>query len=118
MPDLRHPVFAQAQGARRRCVLFLFLGQEESRMPKLDLSDASVGDIMSRYPETIGVFLDFRLHCIGCPISGFHTLADAALEHGVSEAALRAAIEQTVAQSCPRVETRSGFGRGASRFRS
>lgn len=66
-------------------------------MPKLDLADVSVRDIMSRHPETIGVFLDFRLHCVGCPISGFHTLADAALEHNISEVTLRAAIEQTAA---------------------
>lgn len=68
-------------------------------MQKTDLADVSVGDIMSRWPETIGVFLDFRLHCVGCPISGFHTFADAALEHGISEPALQAAIEQAVARS-------------------
>lgn len=69
-------------------------------MPKLDLSDVSVSDIMSQCPETIGVFLDFRLHCVGCPISGFHTFTDAAIEHGVSEVALRAAIEQTISHAC------------------
>lgn len=68
-------------------------------MPKPELADVSVGDIMSRWPETIGVFLDFRLHCVGCPISGFHTFADAALEHGISEAALAAAIAETIARS-------------------
>ena len=48
-----------------------------------DFSGLNVADIMSRWPATIGVFIDFRMHCIGCPIGHFHTLADAAEEHRI-----------------------------------
>ena len=60
------------------------------------LSTMTVGEIMSVYPGTIGVFLDFRLYCVGCPIARFHTITDAAALHGVSEPALRAAIERAI----------------------
>jgi hybrid cluster-associated redox disulfide protein len=41
-----------------------------------------VGDVMQRWPATIRVFLDFRMSCVGCPIAGFHDIADACREHG------------------------------------
>jgi hybrid cluster-associated redox disulfide protein len=41
-----------------------------------------VDDVMRRRPETIRVFLDHRMRCIGCPVAGFHTVADACREHG------------------------------------
>lgn len=52
-------------------------------------------------PATIRVFLDFRMGCVGCPISAFHTLNDACKEHGVDRdeflAALRAAANAVTA---------------------
>jgi hybrid cluster-associated redox disulfide protein len=54
-----------------------------------------VDDVMSRWPATIRVFLDFRMFCVGCPIAGFHSVDDACREHGIDRenflAALRAA---------------------------
>ena len=48
------------------------------------LDDLTVAEIMSEWPPTIRVFLSRRMHCVGCPISPFHTLVDAAREHGLS----------------------------------
>jgi hybrid cluster-associated redox disulfide protein len=45
--------------------------------------DDLVDDVMNDVPETIGVFLEFRLRCVGCPIARFHTIEDACREHGV-----------------------------------
>ena len=33
--------------------------------------DDIVGEVMTAWPATIRVFLDFRMGCVGCPISGF-----------------------------------------------
>jgi hybrid cluster-associated redox disulfide protein len=49
-------------------------------------ADTTVDEIMNRCPETIRVFLDYRMRCVGCPIGCFHTIADAAREHGADEA--------------------------------
>ena len=52
----------------------------------------SLNEIMRVWPRTIRVFIDWHLHCIGCPIADFHKLADSADEHGYDREALRAAI--------------------------
>lgn len=61
-----------------------------------DFSDLHVAEVMSRWPATIGVFIRLRMHCIGCPIGQFHTLADAAEEHRLSLDDLSSAIAAAV----------------------
>lgn len=36
-----------------------------------------VEDILDRFPQAVGVFLHRRMHCVGCPIARFETLAEA-----------------------------------------
>ena len=43
----------------------------------------AVGEVMTTWPATVRVFLDFRLGCIGCPIGEFHSVDDACREHGI-----------------------------------
>ena len=63
--------------------------------------DDVVGEVMTARPATIRVFLNFRMGCIGCPISAFHTVDDACSEHGVDRdeflAALRAGADVIMA---------------------
>jgi hybrid cluster-associated redox disulfide protein len=47
--------------------------------------EMSMDEIMREWPATIGVILDHGLFCVGCPIAAFHTVADAAREHEISE---------------------------------
>jgi hybrid cluster-associated redox disulfide protein len=66
----------------------------------IDIDDI-VGEVMAAQPSTIRVFLDFRMACVGCPISAFHSVDDACKEHGVDVdnflAALRAAADAVTA---------------------
>lgn len=43
-----------------------------------------VAQIMAYYPETVAVFLRHHMSCVGCSLSAFDTLADAALVHDIS----------------------------------
>lgn len=43
-------------------------------------------DVMRRWPETIRIFLNFRMLCVGCPIAEFHTLDVACREHHIDAA--------------------------------
>jgi hybrid cluster-associated redox disulfide protein len=54
--------------------------------------DDVVGEVMTARHATIRVFLDFRMRCIGCPISDFHTVDDACKEHGVDRDEFLAAL--------------------------
>jgi hybrid cluster-associated redox disulfide protein len=56
-----------------------------------------VDDVMTRWPGTIRVFLDFKLGCIGCPIASFHSVDDACHEHGIDAGSLIAALRGAVA---------------------
>lgn len=49
----------------------------------------TVDEIMRLCPETIRVFLDYRMRCVGCPIGCFHTIRDAAREHHADEQRFR-----------------------------
>jgi hybrid cluster-associated redox disulfide protein len=43
-----------------------------------------IGDAVSRYPETVPVFLEFGLHCIGCAVAASESIRDGAESHGIT----------------------------------
>lgn len=49
-------------------------------------------EIMARWPRVLRVFIDWHLHCIVCPITSFHTIADSAAAHGYPVDQLRTAV--------------------------
>ena len=51
-----------------------------------------VDDVMRAAPDTIRVFLDHRMGCVGCPIATFHTIEDACREHGIDGGAFLQAL--------------------------
>jgi hybrid cluster-associated redox disulfide protein len=56
-----------------------------------------VDEIMRRWPATIRVFLDYKMHCVGCPIACFHTVDDACREHSVDRTLFLADLTAVVA---------------------
>jgi hybrid cluster-associated redox disulfide protein len=54
-------------------------------MKKIALPSAelTVDTVMQRWPSTIRIFLDFGMHCVGCPIATFHSVDEACGEHGI-----------------------------------
>ena len=73
-----------------------------TEVPKPARCDDLVDDVMSRSPQTIGVFLAFRMRCVGCPIACFHTVDDACREHGVDREAFLRALH--ISADAPRSE--------------
>ena len=71
-------------------------------MSSNELLDRSVSELMSRHPDTIRIFIARGMHCVGCPISPFHTLSDAAEEHGLLLADLVEDVERAIEQSRPK----------------
>ena len=61
--------------------------------------DDPVDDVMRGTPETIRVFLEFRMGCVGCPIACFHTVDDACREHGVDRDAFLNALRSVGAEA-------------------
>lgn len=58
--------------------------------------DMTLEEIMRAWPSAISVILRYRMLCVGCPITAFHTVTEACREHRIDEGdfleELRAAI--------------------------
>jgi hybrid cluster-associated redox disulfide protein len=61
--------------------------------------DDLVDDVMRGAPETIRVFLQFRMGCVGCPIACFHTVDDACREHSVDRDEFLSVLRPVVAEA-------------------
>ena len=61
------------------------------------IPDQTVGEIMRRWPGTIAVFLRHRMACVGCPMSGFDSLAYVSTEYAVPLAGLLDELEAAAA---------------------
>lgn len=58
--------------------------------------DLPLDELMTRWPQTVRVFLRYRLLCVGCLVSPFHTVVDACREHDIDERSFRADLRRAV----------------------
>lgn len=68
-------------------------------MATLDDPGLTLAEIMQRWPQTIAVFLERKMLCVGCEVSPFHTIEDACLEYDLDEAEFIAALKAAVSES-------------------
>lgn len=59
--------------------------------------DMPIGDVVKKYPQTIRVFLQHGLVCVGCAVARFENIRDGAAAHGIDVDALIADLNQAVA---------------------
>jgi hybrid cluster-associated redox disulfide protein len=45
--------------------------------------DMKIEEIVSLYPQTIGVLFQYGLGCVGCHAASFESLAEGAMMHGI-----------------------------------
>lgn len=64
--------------------------------PRLDDPDMTLADLMTRWPETIPVFMRHKMLCVGCLISPLHTIVDACAEYGLDEDTFVAELNEAV----------------------
>jgi hybrid cluster-associated redox disulfide protein len=62
-------------------------------------TNMTMDEIMREWPQAIPVILRRHMLCVGCPIASFHTLADAAREHGMDEATLGMELRAVMAHT-------------------
>lgn len=43
----------------------------------------TIGEVIKKYPKSAFVFIDYGLHCIGCPVAAGETIEEAARLHRV-----------------------------------
>ena len=64
-----------------------------------DTDDLPLSELMTQWPQTIPVFVKYKMLCVGCMVSSFHTVDDACKEHGVDDAVFRADLHKSM--GCP-----------------
>ena len=60
--------------------------------------DMPIGQIVQKHPETIAVFLQYRLGCVGCAAAHFENLEQGAIAHGIDINTLTKALNEAVSQ--------------------
>ncbi len=46
-------------------------------------ADMSIEDVITKWPETVQVFVKHGLHCVGCAIAAFESIEMGAKAHGM-----------------------------------
>lgn len=59
---------------------------------KLDDPDLPLSEMMTRWPQTVPVFLRHKMLCVGCLIGPFHTIVDACAEYHLDQDAFIAEL--------------------------
>jgi hybrid cluster-associated redox disulfide protein len=67
--------------------------------------ELSVDEVIERWPATARVFIARRMHCVGCEVARFETVADACRIYGRSPDAMLVELRAAV---CAAPETEHG----------
>jgi hybrid cluster-associated redox disulfide protein len=57
-----------------------------------------IGEVVEKYPQTVGVFLRHGLMCFGCAIAQFENVEQGAVAHGINVEALMKDLNAVVPQ--------------------
>lgn len=60
--------------------------------------EMSIGEVVQKYPDTIAVFFQHGLGCVGCAAAHFENIEQGAKAHGIDINALIQALNEAVAQ--------------------
>ena len=59
-------------------------------------SDMTVADVLEQWPETVPVFQEFKLACVGCVMAPFDTMVDVADIYKMDLHEILAALHQAI----------------------
>ncbi len=63
------------------------------KMNKIKKEDI-IGEVIKKYPDSIEVFLEFNLHCVGCPMVSQETIEGGCRAHGIEKEKIEKLIEK------------------------
>jgi len=68
-------------------------------MTDLVTKDMGILEIIQKYPDAVGVFLDHGLGCLGCALAHYETIEEGALAHGMDIDALMKDLNEVAKKS-------------------
>ena len=60
--------------------------------------DMSIMEVVTKYPDTVPVFMHSGMGCIGCAAAHFENIEQGAMAHGIDIDALMAGLNEVVPQ--------------------
>ena len=54
----------------------------------------TIEDVVTKYPESVMVFMKHGLHCVGCHVSAFESIEEGAMAHEINVDALVADLNK------------------------
>jgi len=54
----------------------------------------TIEEVVTKYPESVMVFMKHGLHCVGCHVSAFESVEEGAMAHGIDVDALVADLNK------------------------
>lgn len=60
--------------------------------------DMSIMEVVTNYPDTVQIFMQSGMGCIGCAAAHFENIEQGALAHGIDVDELMANLNEVVAQ--------------------
>jgi hybrid cluster-associated redox disulfide protein len=58
--------------------------------------EMSIVDVVQQYPQTVQVFRNYGMGCLGCAAARFENIEQGAAAHGIDIAALITALNESV----------------------
>ena len=56
----------------------------------------TIAEVVMKFPETAGTFMEWGLHCYGCAVAKFENIEQGATAHGIDPDKLVEALNETV----------------------
>lgn len=60
--------------------------------------DMGILEVVEKWPDTVRIFMDFGMGCLGCAAAHFENIEQGALGHGIDVDALIEALNKAVAE--------------------
>ena len=59
----------------------------------------TLGQVLNAYPETARIFMEFGMHCLGCPHSQAESIEEAGYVHGINSDELVHQLNEWIAEN-------------------
>ena len=60
------------------------------------LAGQTVADVLASWPQTVPVFMRYRLACVGCSLARFEIITDVAAIYGINRAGFLHELQQAI----------------------
>lgn len=60
--------------------------------------DMTIAEVVMKWPETAGTFMEWGLHCYGCAVARYENIEQGAMAHGIPADDLVKALNKTISK--------------------